>query len=219
MKRIAILHTVRSVYNSFSGQLKAAVSESVAVSEMVDEFLVTNAKEKGFFPPENRRKLYLDLLSLSEEKPDAIVVTCSSLTPFIAELRSSMDVPVIAIDDRMCADAVSGGERIAVFATAPTTVDPTVSKIQVEADKAGKKVEIVPFLDTKAMDLLSAGDTGGHDARLAALAEKEGRAFDTIVLAQASMATAKEAVERVSGRRTLTSPGSCIAEIREVLGI
>ena len=134
MKRIAILHTVRSVYNSFSGQLMAAVAQPVAISEMADEFLVTNAREKGYFPPENRRKLYLDLLSMYSGSPDAIVVTCSSLTPFASEFRSSFDVPIITIDDRMCAEAVSGGSRIAVFATAPTTVDPTVSKIQGEAD-------------------------------------------------------------------------------------
>ena len=114
MKRIAILHTVRSVYNSFSGQLMAAVAQPVAISEMVDEFLVTNAREKGYFPPENRRKLYLDLLSMYSGSPDAIVVTCSSLTPFASEFRSSFDVPIITIDDRMCAEAVSGGSRIAV---------------------------------------------------------------------------------------------------------
>ena len=77
MKKIALLHTVKSVYASFQAMLEKEIKD-ISVTNMVDEFLVTNAREKGYFPPENRRKLYLDLLSLAEGQPDVIAVTCSS---------------------------------------------------------------------------------------------------------------------------------------------
>ena len=182
---------------------------------MVDEFLVTNAREKGYFPPENRRKLYLDLLSLAEGQPDVIAVTCSSLTPFAEELRSSFSMPIIVIDERMCRDAAAIGGNIAVLATAPTTVDPTVSRIKMESEKLGVASTVRSYLDTKAMDMLNLGDVQGHDARLAALARTA--TADVIVLAQASMATAANLVREATGKKVLTSPGSCIEDIQAAL--
>ena len=215
MKKIALLHTVKSVYASFQAMLEKEIKD-ISVTNMVDEFLVTNAREKGYFPPENRRKLYLDLLSLSAGMPDVIAVTCSSLTPFAEELRSSFDVPVLLIDDRMCRDAAAIGGNIAVLATAPTTVDPTVSRIRMEAEKLGVSPVIKSYLDTKAMDMLNLGDVQGHDARLAALARTATDA-DVIVLAQASMATAANLVREATGKKVLTSPGSCIEDIKAAL--
>lgn len=216
MKKIALLHTVKSVYGSFQAMLEKEI-KGISVTNMVDEFLVTNAREKGYFPPENKRKLYLDLLSLAQGMPDVIAVTCSSLTPFAEELRASFDVPVLLIDDRMCKDAAAAGRSIAVLATAPTTVDPTVSRIRMEADKLGVDPVIKPYLDTKAMDMLNLGDVQGHDARLAALARTASDA-DVIVLAQASMATAANLVREATGKKVLTSPGSCIEDIKAALG-
>ncbi len=216
MKKITLLHTVASVYGSFKGQLESAFDEELEVNSLVDEFLVTNARKKGFFPPENRKKLLLDLMSAEAEGADIIIVTCSSLSPFIDEYRSMLSIPVVTIDRQMCRDAASMGVKIAVLATAPTTVEPTTKGIQREADALGKKVEITSLLDEGAMDLLKKGDVKGHDERLKALAERAGD-VDVIVLAQASMATAKDVCEKATGKIILTSPGSCIAEAKAIL--
>lgn len=210
--KVTLLHTVRSVYESFPNQLLKAYGKDIEITSLLDEFLVTNAKKKGYFPPENRKKLYLDLVSASLESPDLVCVTCSSLTPFVKEFRSSFDFPIVSIDDAMCKEAVMRGENIAVLATAPTTVDPTVSKIQMEADQIGKSVVIKSYLDTEAMTLLSSGDVKGHDARLAGLA-RTCQDADVIVLAQASMATAKKLCEEATAKIVLTSPETCIREI------
>lgn len=216
MKKITLLHTVESVYCSFKGEILKRINFPAEITSLVDEFLVTNAQKKGYFPPENKQKLYLDMLSAQAENPDAIVVTCSSLTPFVNEIRSFFSVPIICIDERMCRDAANEGTRIAVLATAPTTVEPTVTRIQGEADKIGKQVEIKALLDMDAMSLLKAGDVAGHDARLVALSEKV-KDYDVIVLAQASMATAAEGVKMATGKIVKTSPGSAISELIEVL--
>ena len=213
--KVTLLHTVKSVYESFPSQLVEAYGKELEVTSLLDEFLVTNAKKKGYFPPENRQKLYLDLLSLAEGQPDVIAVTCSSLTPFAEELRSSFSMPIIVIDERMCRDAAAIGGNIAVLATAPTTVDPTVSRIKMESEKLGVASTVRSYLDTKAMDMLNLGDVQGHDARLAALARTA--TADVIVLAQASMATAANLVREATGKKVLTSPGSCIEDIKAAL--
>lgn len=216
MKKITLLHTVPSVYASFKDAILKRVDFPVEITSLVDEFLVTNAQKKGYFPPENKQKLYLDMLSAQAENPDVIVVTCSSLTPFVNEIRTFFATPIVCIDERMCSDAASEGDRIAVLATAPTTVDPTVSRIQSEADKLNKKIEIKALLDMEAMTLLKAGDVDGHDQRLENLS-KEVKDFDVIVLAQASMATAEERVRKATGKIVKTSPGSAISELIEIL--
>lgn len=216
MKKITLLHTVASVYGSFRSQLEAAFDEEIEVNSLVDEFLVTNARKKGFFPPENRKKLLLDLMSAEAEGADVIIVTCSSLSPFIEEYRSMLSIPVVTIDRQMCRDAALSGKRIAVLATAPTTIEPTTKGIQREADQQGKEVEIISLLDEEAMNLLKKGDVKGHDERLAELAVKAGN-VDVIVLAQASMATAASLCSERTGRKILTSPGSCIAEAKALL--
>ncbi len=215
MKKIALLHTVKSVYMTFQAMLEKEVRD-VSVTNMIDEYLVTNAREKGYFPAENMRKLHFDLLSLAEGKPDVLVVTCSSLTPYAEKLSTSFDFPIVLIDDRMCRDAAAVGGNIAVLATAPTTIEPTVSRIKMEADKLNCSVTVTSYLDKKAMDLLTLGDVKGHDARLTDLA-REAKNADVIVLAQASMATAKNLVREATGKRVLTSPGSCIEEVKEIL--
>ena len=118
--------------------------------------------------------------------------------------------------ESLCRDAAAIGGNIAVLATAPTTVDPTVSRIRMEAEKLGVSPVIKSYLDTKAMDMLSLGDVQGHDARLAALARTAMDA-DVIVLAQASMATAANLVREATGKKVLTSPGSCIEDIKAAL--
>ena len=102
-----------------------------------------------------------------------------------------------------------------MLATAPTTVDPTVSRIKMESEKLGVASTVRSYLDTKAMDMLNLGDVQGHDARLAALARTA--TADVIVLAQASMATAANLVREATGKKVLTSPGSCIEDIKAAL--
>jgi len=218
MKHITLLHTVASVYSSYPEMLKEAFEGDVEVTSLVDEFLVTNARKKGYFPSENRKKLLLDLMSAEAEGPDLIIVTCSSLTPFAGEYRNVIKTPIVLIDTNMCKTAAEKGKRIAVLATAPTTVDPTVSLIKSEAGKIGKEVTVDAFLDESAMDALKKGDVKKHDEILDCLATEKCKGYDVIVLAQASMATAASLVSKsVKNAIVLTSPGSSIEEAKEIL--
>ncbi|MCF0238322.1 MAG: hypothetical protein HUK24_06955, partial [Sphaerochaetaceae bacterium] len=184
MKHITLLHTVPSVYNSYPQLLKKAFEpEEIEVTSILDEFLVTNAKKKGFFPPENKRKLFLDLLSAQEENPDIIIVTCSSLTPFVGDLMDTFTTPIVRIDTNMCKTAAMVGKKIAVLATAPTTVEPTVSLVKSFALENNKTIEIEAFLNEEAMDELKLGHVDKHDEILGKLAREKCQDFDVVILA------------------------------------
>lgn len=54
MKSIALIHTVKTVANSFDQALKDYVGEPVKVHNLWDDFLANNPNEIGEFTIENR---------------------------------------------------------------------------------------------------------------------------------------------------------------------
>ncbi|GAB1482236.1 hypothetical protein MASR2M78_10510 [Treponema sp.] len=90
MKRIALIHTVRSVLDSFEGLLRSALSEQVLIHNLLDDFLATDPALRGLFTDTNKERLAGDLRNAELTGADLIVVTCSTLTPAVAELRRSM---------------------------------------------------------------------------------------------------------------------------------
>ena len=101
MKSIALIHTVKTVANSFEQQLKDYVGEPVKIHNLWDDFLANNPNEIGEFTIENRCRLYNDIKSAEMTGADMIVVTCSTLTPVVNMIRPFIKVPLIAIDDAM----------------------------------------------------------------------------------------------------------------------
>ncbi|MCI7606352.1 MAG: aspartate/glutamate racemase family protein [Spirochaetales bacterium] len=217
MKKITLIHTVKSIYNSFPSLLEEAFGEKIKMTNIVDEILISNTLEKGEFTSWNKKRLLDDMRVAEEEDSDLLVVTCSSLTPYVLDMAKEIKKPVVTIDSAMCRKAAETGESILVLATAATTVGPTVDRINMELDRLGKKAKVVSSLRTDAMDALKSGDVENHDRILSEESLKY-KGADVVVLAQASMASAKEGVEREGDWTVLTSPESCIEEVKEFYG-
>ena len=216
MKRIVLIHTVKSVYETFEKDLYSVTGE-IKVYNMLDEFLVADPIEKGVFTTENRMRLMHDLQSAQLTGADLIVVTCSTLTPHVVAARPFFSTPIIAIDDAMCSLAVKQGSRIVVLATAESTVRPTLKKLEEEAMLQDKKIQLTSLCCPEALVHLRAGEKSEHDKLVLEMA---GRVTDsdTIVLAQASMAHLQDLVQEQSKIRTLASPQLCIQEVARLLG-
>lgn len=163
MKSIALLHTVQSVADSFGKNLQDYLSKEVVIRNLWDDYLANNPQEVGEFTKNNRTRLFMDMKSLEMTEPDLIAVTCSTLTPVVEMIRPFIKVPVIAIDDAMGKKAAKEGSNILVMATAESTLEPTVSKIQREADAMSKSVVIRKLAVTEAFGALKAMEMERHD--------------------------------------------------------
>jgi Asp/Glu/hydantoin racemase len=216
MKRVALLHTVSSVLESFESRLRAAIQADLKVHNILDDFLATDPAETGLFSDINKQRLANDLRNCELTGADIIVSTCSTLTPAISTLQESFSVPVVAIDDAMCRRAVALGNRILILATARSTMDPTSSSIRLQAAALGKSVELEKMLSLDAFSAMKAGDMATHDLLVEAMARKTG-GFDVIVLAQASMAHLSGPLSEVCRIPVLGSIPLCIEEIRTIL--
>ena len=216
MKSIALIHTVKTVANSFEQKLKDYVGEPVKIHNLWDDFLANNPNEIGEFTIENRCRLYNDIKSAEMTGADMIVVTCSTLTPVVNMIRPWVRVPLIAIDDAMGRKAVTCGERILVLATAGSTEGPMREKLNAEAAKLGKSIQIDFQANAEAFQAMKAVQMERHDAILLDMA-KNISGYDCVVLAQASMAHLDQKIEAICKIPVLSSPGLCMEQVKETL--
>lgn len=216
MKSIALIHTVKTVANSFEQKLKDYVGEPVKIHNLWDDFLANNPNEIGEFTIENRCRLYNDIKSAEMTGADMIVVTCSTLTPVVNMIRPFVRVPLIAIDDAMGRKAVTCGERILVLATAGSTEGPMREKLNAEAAKLGKSIQIDFQANAEAFQAMKAVQMDRHDAILLDMA-KNISGYDCVVLAQASMAHLDQKIEAICKIPVLSSPGLCMEQVKETL--
>ena len=216
MKSIALIHTVKTVANSFEQKLRDYLGEPVKIHNLWDDFLANNPNEIGEFTIENRCRLYNDIKSAEMTGADMIVVTCSTLTPVVNMIRPFVRVPLIAIDDAMGRKAVTYGDRILVLATAGSTEGPMREKLNAEAAKLGKSIQIDFQANAEAFQAMKAVQMERHDAILLDMA-KNISGYDCVVLAQASMAHLDQKIEEICKIPVLSSPGLCMEQVKETL--
>ena len=212
MKRIACIHTVYSVIDSFTQQLREGIpGDDYVIHTLYDDFLATDPAMIGKFSSINHQRLRLDMQAQALTGADIIVVSCSTLSPSVRLLRGEFNVPVVAIDDAMVKAAVEMGSRIGLIATANSTVKPSSSALLAAAKDAGKEIDLKVLCREEAIQALKAGDQATHDRMVLEMAD-EMKDRDVLVLAQASMASAIQK-DGAAYEKVLTSPALGIEKL------
>lgn len=217
MKQIACIHTVASVIDSFTAQLRQGIPGDYLIHTMYDDFLATDPARTGVFSEVNVQRLGLDMEAMSLTGADVIVVTCSTLSPAVRRLRDRFTIPVVAIDDAMARAAVAAGSRITILATANSTVEPTNGTIRAAARERGMEVELTTICNEDAIRALKSGDKATHDRMVLEMADQVAPDCEVIVLAQASMAHMEKAVAERRGIPTFSSPALCVEQLRKLV--
>lgn len=216
MKRIACIHTVYTVVESFTRQLREGIPGDFLIHSLYDDFLATDPAQTGKFSAINHQRLRLDMQAQALTGADIIVVSCSTLSPSVRLLRGEFNVPVVAIDDAMVEQAVRVGTRIGLLATANSTVEPSASALRAAAAARGKEISLQILCNEDAIRALKAGDRARHDALVLEMAGQL-KDCDVVVLAQASMAHMEAAVAERTGLPALSSPRRCVEQIKTIL--
>ncbi|MDY0303711.1 MAG: aspartate/glutamate racemase family protein [Sphaerochaeta sp.] len=216
MKQVALVHTVRPVLESFPTLLRQTVETELKMYNLLDEFLASNPAEIGYFSIANRNRLFNDIKSAELTGADIIVVTCSTLTPTVEMIRPFVSVPIVAIDDAMTEEAVRIAKKIKVVATAMSTLEPTIAKLNKEAQKIGAEITVDAEDNLPAYTAMRSTDMATHD-RLVLKMIEEVKGYDAIVLAQASMAHLQEQAQAIAGVPVLASPTLCCLSVKRLL--
>jgi len=216
-KTVVFIHTVPPLLPVFA-QLGAELLPGVKLHHILDEPLIERVRRRGVLAPEDAARVATHVEAAAQIGADAVLVTCSTISPCVDDVRDAAPMPVLKIDEAMIAEAVRLGTRIGVIATSRTTLEPTRSLLEAEAARAGKTVAVELVFVDDALSALLAGDGATHDrllqAAVLALAERS----DVVVLAQASMARVLAVIpEAARPVPILSSPHLALAQVRGLL--
>jgi Asp/Glu/hydantoin racemase len=219
-RTLALVHTVPPLVDVFRG-LVAELLPGARPLHILDEPLLEAIKVRGGLDGAHAARLAAHVACAAEAGAHAVLVTCSTVSPLVDQVRPGAALPVLKIDEAMIRAAVSRGSRIGVVATAASTLEPTRLLLETEAARCGARVEVELALVEGALPALLAGAGATHDAAVAEAAVAVAERCDVVVLAQASMARALPAIEALGRGRTmspvLSSPHAALAQARAVL--
>jgi Asp/Glu/hydantoin racemase len=215
--RLVMVHTLSPLLEVFK-KLGEELLPGVQLMHIVDEPLLEQVRQRGHLAIEDVARLATHVAAAEAIGADAVLVTCSTVSPCVDDVRPRAGIPVIKIDEAMIAKAVASGTRIGVVATNVTTLEPTRQLLQTQAQAAGKEIKVELVLVENALPALLSGDGAAHDRLVrGALFELAGRA-DVIVLAQASMARVLDVIPEAERRvPILSSPQLALRRVRGLL--
>jgi Asp/Glu/hydantoin racemase len=203
--KIAAVYTGAALVKPLSDLLKEALPDC-QVMNILDDSMIADIIAAGGMTKAVKRRLYGYYEIACASGAELILNTCSSIGDAVYGAREFFPIPIVRIDEPMARKAIESGTRIAVLATLPTTLDPTLRLLELCAREAGKSIKVISALAEGAFPAITAGDGETHDRIIAETAKKVAEGCDVIVLAQGSMARMEEPLHRLTGKIVLSSP-------------
>jgi hypothetical protein len=201
---LGFLHTADVQARSFEALLRE-LDGAVRSRHLVDEGLLAEARAAGGVTPALAGRIAAAIGRLAAEGASVVLCTCSTIAAAAEATAVGPGVVVLRVDRPMAERAVVLGSRIAVVAALASALGPTVDLLREVAARAGRSVEIAPFVCESAWAHFERGDTGRYRSEVARAIEAAARLGDVVVLAQASMAAAADLVPGL-GVPVLSSP-------------
>jgi aspartate/glutamate racemase len=156
---------------------------------------------------------------------DGILFTCSAFGPAIEAARAVVDVPVLKPNEAMLSEALdaaaAGRGKLALLAT----FEPSLGSIELEllamAKERRQAVDLITRHVPDAMAALDRGDGERHDALIAAAIESwsDGSGCDALMLAQFSMARARDTAQACTSAPVLVSTDTAVAAMYRAMGL
>ena len=216
MKTVVAIYTGLALAEPLKAVFREQLPEARLVN-IVDDSLIADVIREGEVTPGVASRLEAYFREAEAMGADVILNTCSSVREVVDAAAGRIGVPIVRIDEAMAREAVAAYARIAVLATLPTTLAPTMRLLETEAAKLGKQVQLVNGLAVGAFAALSEGRPEEHDRFLLETALRVADEAEVIVLAQASMARMEGALREATGKPVLSSPALGVAAVKAAL--
>jgi len=197
---VGLVHTTRLVINPIHEAI-AESAQGVTLTHVLDEGILRRLSKQGRITPEIVDWLTRMVASAEHAGAELAVVSCSSLSPCVSDVRTRVGIPVVKVDEPMMEYAVKNGSRIGLLMTNPTTEKPSRLLFEEVSTRLGKSPLLIPKLCPGAFDKLNNGDDAGHDADVARAVSELLQETDLVMLAQISIGRVKKCLdEQITGR-------------------
>ncbi len=204
MSLVGAIHTTRLVIDPVHQSI-AAAGQDLQVNHVLDEGILRRLATLGRITPEITDWLTQMVSSTQDIGAELAVVSCSSLSPCVNEVRGRLDIPVLKVDEPMVEYAVQHADRIGLVMTNPTTQTPSQMLFTEVTRKLGSTATLQPELCPEAFAKLTGGDIEGHDAEVVDVIQRLLEKVDLIMLAQISIARVRNRLEKESAARVFSS--------------
>lgn len=216
-RTLVLVHTVPPLIEVF-GQLTAEILPGVRVLHVLDEPLLDRVRRRGSLAGKDADRLAAHVDEAAAIGADAVLVTCSTISPCVDAVRAQATIPVYKVDEAMIAAAVAlaaqRGPRVGLLATNATTFAPTRLLLAAAAARADTPIEVVDALVEGALPALLAGDAAAHDRLVHGALITLAPQVDVIVLAQASTARVLAGLPSLAAP-VLASPQLALQQVKE----
>jgi Asp/Glu/hydantoin racemase len=215
--KLVFLHTLLPLIQVFS-KLAVDLLPEVTVVHILDEPLLERVVKRGSLADTDAERIQQHRLMAADVKADAMLVTCSTTSPCVDQVRAWPGIPILKIDEAMIAEAVRLGQRIGVIATITSTLEPTRQMLLAQSQATGRTITVEMRLVEGALSALLSGDGDTHDHLVHAAIVELSKYCDVVVLAQASMARVLTAISIEEQHiPLLSSPHLALAQVRRLL--
>ena len=215
-KRVGVVHTFLYSVEDIKALFRKYLPD-VEMINIIDDSLLEEALANKGVTPALRSRMCDYYTNLEELGCVCCLNQCSSVGEVADVAQNLISIPILKIDAPMARKAVELGSKIAVIATAISTVEPSSRLVERMAKEAGKEVTVDRCYVEGAYDfLLKTGDKAKHNEMVCDKVREAAKDHDVIVLAQGSMYQLIPLLEDVQVP-VLTSLESGVEQLRSVV--
>jgi len=201
---IAFLHT-SAVHVPTFDKLMQELAPALRVTHSVCEILLTQAQHDGADSPTLISAVCQAMAQACATGATIVVCTCSTIGGIAETMATNGAFTATRVDRAMADLAVSKGLPILLVAALESTLAPTTDLLQTSARRMGVTLDIDSLVVHEAWPYFTAGDHDRHIGTLVQAVSERSSAGKVVVLAQASMAPAVDALAKL-GITALSSP-------------
>lgn len=216
--KVGVVHTFLYSVEDIKQQFKEQLPE-VEMINIIDDSLLSEALENKGITPALISRMCDYYSNLQDMGCVCALNQCSSVGEAADIASKLVNMKVVKIDEPMAREAVKLGSKIAVIATAISTVEPSCRLVESKAREAGKEVTVSRcFVEGAYEFLLKTGDKQKHNEMVINKIKEAAETHDVIVLAQGSMYHLMPLLKDIKVP-VLTSLETGVAQIRSILGL
>ena len=212
---IGVVHATRVAVSPIEAAFESHWPEAEVV-QLIDESLSRDLERIGHLTTEINERVERLAAFAHRGGAQAVLFSCSAFGPAIEAAEARLPVPVLKPNQAMLDEALALGGRIQVLSTFRPSGPSIRRELEVLAAQRMLKIEIEDSYVPGALDALQAGDPDTHDALIAEAAVDDPQA-DVVLLAQFSMARARDEVSRRVDARVLSSPVSAVLALKRMM--
>jgi Asp/Glu/hydantoin racemase len=213
--RVALLSSTRAVFSPMEAAFREVFPEAQIV-HLLDETLIDDFRQDGGLSPRSRRKALQMAMTAQDAGVDGILVTCSTLSPSVDDLRPFIATPVVKIDEPVVEQVVQSAQSIALLTTADSVLKSVEPLVLDKARQAGRKVAIRRFVKGDIWPLLLKDPAAFYQA-VGEAATQAAKECQAVIITQVSMAPGREYVAARVRDQVYASPVYAVRALRRIL--